>query len=343
MSDFSSMLDDYFEGIENLKAGIIIEPEIIEINNNNIIVDLNYKSEGIISLKEILETDSEINYKLGDSIKLYVESTDDGLGYPILSYNKASKIINFEEIQKSNSENHFIEVFVEKETPRGLVANFKGIECFIPNILCGIKKDDSLTSLVGKKIFVKVIKIKNKTNIIASHKYYLEFKSGINKKQIIDDLNVGDKIKVKVKNITSYGAFVTYNSIDSLLYIKDFSWFNTVDAKKVFSRDEEIEVIVYDINKEEEKIFISKKDLDTSPWDEVVQKYKEGDELKLKVSDFNRHGLYLRHNDKIDFFLHKKNMIDMNGEPEEHFSVGDEVIVRIKEIVLEQRTLKITM
>ena len=146
MSDFSSMLDDYFEGIENLKAGIIIEPEIIEVNNNNIIVDLNYKSEGIIPLKEIMETDSEFKYKVGDSINLFVESTDDGLGYPILSYNKASKIINFEEIQKSNSENHFIEVFVEKETPRGLVANFKGIECFIPHILCGVNKEDSLSS-----------------------------------------------------------------------------------------------------------------------------------------------------------------------------------------------------
>lgn len=343
MSEFSNMLNDYFEGFKEIKSGMIIKPQIMNITHKNIIVDLNYKSEGIVPIKEIIETDFENHYSVGDEINLLVESTDDGDGNAILSYNKASKIINMEEVEKSTSENHFIEVYVEKETNRGLVANFKGIECFIPFILCDNKKRKDYSEFVGKKLFVKIMKIKSRSNIIASHKYYLEYKSGINKKEIIDAINIGDEIMVTVKNVTAYGAFVTYNNIDSLLYIKDFSWFNTVDSKEVYTSGDEFKVKVINIDSDEEKIFISKKDIDTSPWDNVIEKHAQDDEIKVKVSDFNRHGVYVRYNENIDFFLHRKNIIDLDVSPDERFSIGDELVVRIKEIDHDKRTLKLTM
>jgi small subunit ribosomal protein S1 len=341
MNTFSSMLEDYFEENEEIKNGAIISPVIVGISHNSLIVDLNYKAEGMVSIKEVIETDAENGYSVGDTISLLVETTDDGFGTPILSYNKASKILNYELVEKSLNETHFIEVFVEKETNRGLVANFKGIECFIPFVLCDTKKKSSYSELIGQRIFVKIIKVKGRNNIIASHKYFLEFQNGIDKKEIFKEIKESQEIMVTVKNVTSYGAFVTYKNIDSLLYVKDFSWFNTVDSKQVYQSGDEIKVLVTKIDLEQERIYISVKDLDESPWVNILNEYEEGDQITAEISDLNRHGLFIRYNNEIDFFIHRKNLNYFDGDIEDNFEIGQKISSRIREIDYEKRILKL--
>ena len=330
MSEFEELLSGYFEKSKEIKVGNIITPEIIGKNYLNLIVDLKFKSDGYANLKEIENIEGKNFYNIGDTIPLYIVSLDDGFGNSILSYEKASKINARESIKNSLNDNSFIEVTISNETPRGLVATFKSIECFIPKVLCSLSGDENISGFVGKKVKVKIIKFSEDSNsIIASHKHYLEKESGIDKEKVISELSENDIINVRIKNIVKYGAFVSYKSVDALLYIKDISWFNINSVEDFLKKNDNIDVIVKKIDIKKEQVSVSLKDLDTSPWDKLANNYKVGDIVPLSVVDLNKHGIYVRYNNSIDFFIHKSNL---NNSFPNDFKLDDEIEAIINDI-----------
>lgn len=343
MSEFSKMLKESFIDSINVQTDEIINPEIVEITNSNIIVDLNYKSEGVISIKEILELDGENVYKVGDKISLYVVDVDDGEGNPVLSYQRASVINSRSYLKNALKNNDFVDVLIERSTAKGLVAKYKSIECFIPYILCATEKRKDYSDLIGKVVSVKIIKFNEQNDsVIASRKYVLEQESGIDKVAILDSIKIGDIVDVTVKNIVNYGAFVTYKSLDALLYIKDISWFNIFNINDVLKSGDVLKVVVTGMNYEKEQISVSIKALSDLPWNNIVNTYKKGDEISMKVSGFNKHGLFLRHNSEIDFFIHKKMLKEYNGFLENAFDIGETIVANIQDLDLDKKILTLT-
>lgn len=328
----------------NFSEGNNIQVEVIDITNKNVVVDFGFKSEGYIDLEEFKNVKGEYSIKVGDRIQVILENIDNGEGTSILSYKKAVQEIAREKVIKSHKEDYYVDVIGKKIVNKGFVADFEGMEVFIPLSLMDIKNKKNYDFLLNEEFKVKIIKYDfEKNSIFASRKHYIEKELGVNFEDEFAKLKVGSKVKGTVKTFVKYGAFIDLDFMDSLLHLNDISWKTVKHASDVLQADQELDLVVSKIDSEKKRVSVSLKDFDTSPWENFLNNNKVNDIINVKITDIYKNGIIVNYDNSIDFFIHYTELswYSIKDKIENHFSVGQDIEVKINEIRYESKDVKL--
>jgi small subunit ribosomal protein S1 len=320
----SSFEEAYYESIKSLKEGEIIKGRIIAINKRDVVIDIGYKSEGLISLDEFQKED---DIKVGDEIDVLLESVEDENGMVVLSKNKAEKIAGWENIINNYNEGDVIKGRAVRKVKGGVMVDI-GVEAFLPASQSTFKGPIELNGLLGKEVDYKIIKInKPRKNIVVSRKEVIAQEKAQQKTKVLEELEKGQLRKGTVKNITDFGAFINLGGIDGLLHITDMSWGRTSHPSEMLAVGDEIEVMVLDFDKVNLKVSLGLKQKTPNPWKEVEMKYPVGSNVKGKVVNLVAYGAFVELEKGIEGLIHISEIswTKRINHPSEVLAIGDTV------------------
>ncbi|MBN1913423.1 MAG: 30S ribosomal protein S1 [Candidatus Omnitrophica bacterium] len=319
--DYSQM---YAMTMKTLKPGEITKGKIIHISSKEMVIDIGFKSEGIIPLNEFPEKDT---LKIGDEIDVLIEKLEDDNGMVVISRNKAEKIMGWEKIMNNYKEGDIISGRATRKVKGGLMVNV-GIEAFLPASQSTLKPPIDLNSLIGKDLDYKIVKInKARRNIIVSRKEVLQVEVEQRRCELLDKLQRGELVKGKVKNITDFGAFISLGGIDGLLHITDMSWGRISHPSEVLAVGDEVEVVVLDFNKDSMKISLGLKQKQANPWEDIDRKYPIGSKVKGKIVNIVPYGAFIELEKGIEGLVHISELswTKRINHPTEVLAIGDMV------------------
>jgi small subunit ribosomal protein S1 len=324
-----------------LEEGKLIKAKIIKIGEEGVFVDVGYKSDGVIPIREFLNEKGEVNVSVGDEIEVVVDKIEDSEGLLMLSKYKADRLRNLDVLEKVYKNKDIVDGKIVKEVKGGYIVNV-GVDGFLPNSQFVPEDVGGTQNAVGKIIPVKVIKFgSNKGDIILSHKLALKDRNKKIKKETWDSLKEGDVIKGVVKSITSYGAFIDVNGVTGLLHISDMSWGKVSHPAEILALDSEIEVKVIKIDREKKRVSFGLKQLVEDPWNKVEEKYPVGSVVKGKIVNIVNYGAFIKLEEGIEGLLHISDMswTKKFKDPSEILAVGDSIEVKILNIDKENRKI----
>ncbi len=286
-NDMQNLMEEIEKSMVRLRRGDIVTGKVIRVTDNEITVNVGYKSDGIIP-KEEISNDSEVNprelAKEGDEIKVYVLSLDDGEGNVLLSKKRVDMVKGWDDLEKIKDAESLVETKVVEAVKGGVVAIARGIRCFIPASHLSDHYVDDLKTFVGKNFNTKVIEIDRKKNkAVLSRKLVLIEESKHKKAELFSKLEKGMHIKGEVKRITDFGAFVDIGGIDGLVHISELSWGRVKHPKEVVNVGDTVEIEVLDFDKEKGKVALGLKQTQQQPWEEAEHKYPIGSVVEGKV------------------------------------------------------------
>jgi small subunit ribosomal protein S1 len=331
----------YSAPVKSFKPETIVKGKIVNVVGKSVLIDIGYKSEGIIPTVEF--TDKEINR--GEEIEAFIESIDDETGLITLSKQKADKLRGWEKIIKSNKEDTPLTGKVIRKVKSGLIVD-AGIPVFLPLSHLDIRKVDNIDEFIGKVIQCKILKIdEERMNVIVSRKKYIEDERIEKKRALLSTLKEGDKVKGIVKCIMDYGVFVDLDGIDGLLHISDMSWGRVGHPSEVVKLNQEIEAVVIRIDKENEKIGLGIKQITKDPWEDIAVRYPIGSKAKGNVVNILPYGIFVELEKGIEGLVHVSEMswTKRVTNPAEEVSMGEVVEVVIIGINAEERELSLGM
>ena len=330
----------YFDTVKTFKQGQIVNGKIIHISAKEVIVDIGFKSEGIISTSEFPERE---NLKDGDEIEVLIERLENEDGMVVLSRNKAEKIIGWERIISNYKEGDVISGKGIRKVKGGLMVNI-GIEAFLPASQSTLKPPIDLNSLVGKELDYKIIKInKSRKNIVVSRKEALAQETERKRKEVLETLEKGQLIKGKVKNITDFGAFINLGGVDGLLHITDMSWGRISHPSEVLAIGDEVEVMVLNFDKDNMKISLGLKQKEENPWQEIDTKYPLGTKVKGKVVNIVPYGAFIELERGVEALVHISELswTKRINHPSEVLAIGDIVEAVVLSINKDQQKISL--
>jgi small subunit ribosomal protein S1 len=329
-TEFERLLN---ENSLNLIEGSIIKVFVLDITNKMVIVDLNFKSEVQIDIEEFKNFNGDLLVEKNQEIEVLLEKIDDGAGNSLLSYSKGQERANKNIVEKSfREEDFYIDVIGKRMVNKGYVADYKGLEVFIPFSLLDVKKENNFDFLNNTSFPVKVIKFDfEKNSIFASRKYYLEKELGIDIEEEFSKVQIGDVLKGKVKTFMPYGVFVDFGFTDSLLHLNDMSWKKISDPKSLFQEGQEVEVVVTNIDKEKQRLSISLKEFNQKPWEDFNNEVSQKDTILVSIDKIKSNGIIVSYNEDIDFFIHYSDLswYSLKNKIETVFSEGEEINVLV--------------
>lgn len=314
----------YFNTMKTLKEGEIIKGTIISMDNRDLVLDIGYKSEGVIALEEF---DDFKSLKVGDEVEVLLESKEDENGMVVLSKKKAEKIAGWENIINNYKEGDSIKGKAVRKVKGGLMVSI-GIEAFLPASQSSLRGPINLNSLLGQELDYKIIKInKSRRNIVVSRKEVLIKEKEDQKHKLLNEIQKGDSRKGVVKNITDFGAFINLGGIDGLLHITDMSWGRISHPSEVLAVGDNIEVMILDMDKEHMKVSLGLKQKTANPWGEVESKYPIGSKVKGKVVNIVPYGAFVELEKGVEGLVHISEMswTKRINHPTEVLAIGDTV------------------
>ncbi|HOA83005.1 MAG TPA: 30S ribosomal protein S1 [Thermodesulfovibrio thiophilus] len=348
-------LESLYEGsLSHLERGEIIKGKIMTIRNDGVVVDVGYKFEGIIPLKEFSEKELE-NIKESDEIEVFIEKIDDAQGVISLSKDRALKIKGWETLIDAYEKGTPVEVQVTSKTKGGVLTSFYGINGFIPASLLELRKPRNLDEYVGKTLKVKIEKIeppknlygqwKNlKTSLIFSRKAYLDEERENLKKELSEKIQEGLKIKGTVKNITNYGVFVDLGGLDGFLHISDISWGKIKHPSQVFEIGKEYEFIILKVDPENERITLGYKQKKSDPWESIDKKYHPGMKVRGKVTRIEDFGLFVELEEGVEGLVHISELDwTVSKHPSYYAEIDDWINVKILDIDKEHKKISLSL
>ena len=294
---------------QNVEEGRIVRGTIVQIHDSDALVDIGYKSEGTISLREFKNANGEqIEVHVGDEVDVYLESTEDDNGLVVLSKEKADRIQIWEDITKSFDEGRVVEGKVCERIKGGLSVDI-GVKAFLPGSQVDLRPIRNLESLIGQTIRTKIIKLnRRRGNIVLSRRSILEEERETARQETLAHLEEGKVIKGVVKNTTDYGVFVDLGGIDGLLHITDISWGRVNHPSELFQIGDEIEVVVLQYDKDHEKVSLGLKQKTQDPWAAAEEKYQSGTRVKGKVVSITDYGAFIELETGVEGLVHISEM-----------------------------------
>ncbi|MFA5069424.1 MAG: 30S ribosomal protein S1 [Candidatus Omnitrophota bacterium] len=314
----------YYESVKSLKEGEIIKGRVIGINKRDAVIDIGYKSEGLIPLSEF---GSAADIKIGDEVDVLLESVEDENGMVVLSRNKAEKIAGWENIINNYNEGDVIKGRGTRKVKGGMMVDI-GVEAFLPASQSTFKGPIELNGLLGKELDYKIIKInKPRKNIVVSRKEVIAQEKAEQKQKVLGELEKGQTRKGVVKNITDFGAFINLGGIDGLLHITDMSWGRISHPSEVVAVGDEIEVMVLDFDKENLKVSLGLKQKTPNPWKEVGNKYPVGSKVKGKIVNLVAYGAFVELEKGVEGLIHISEIswTKRISHPSDVVAIGDTV------------------
>jgi small subunit ribosomal protein S1 len=325
----------------------IVTGKVIEIRGDVVVVDVGYKSEGVIKLEEWKEEGSNeiIPPKVGDEVQVLLENAEDENGDIALSYRKAKRQKEWEAILAKYKEGDEVTGVVTNKIKGGLLVNI-GVKVFLPASQVDIRRPAEIGDYLGKTIECKILKIdEQRRNIVVSRRRLIEDRRAVAKAKLLESIEVGQIRRGVVKNIADFGAFVDLGGIDGLLHITDMSWGRVTDAREVIHIDQELDVYILSVDKERERIALSLKHKTRSPWENVETKYPVGSKHIGQVVNIMSYGAFVKLEPGIEGLVHISEMswTKRIAHPSELVEIGDEIEVQVLNINREKNEISLGM
>ncbi len=331
----------YDETLNKVSEQQVVEGTVISADKKEVIVNIGYKSDGIIPASEFRYNP---DLKVGDTVEVYVENQEDKKGQLILSHKKARLSKSWERINAALENEEIIQGYIKCRTKGGMIVDVFGIEAFLPGSQIDVHPIRDYDVFVGKTMEFKVVKINQEfRNVVVSHKALIEAELEAQKKEIISKLEKGQILEGTVKNITSYGVFVDLGGVDGLIHITDLSWGRVSDPHEVVSLDEKINVVILDFDDEKKRIALGLKQLTPHPWDALDSELKVGDHVKGKVVVIADYGAFVEIAPGVEGLIHVSEMSWSQHlrSAQEFLHVGDEVEAVILTLDREERKMSL--
>lgn len=315
----------YDETLNKVTEHQVVEGTVISVDKKEVIVNIGYKSDGIIPASEFRYNP---DLKVGDKVEVYVENQEDVKGQLVLSHKKARLSKSWERVNAALENEEVIQGYIKCRTKGGMIVDVFGIEAFLPGSQIDVHPIRDYDVFVGKTMEFKVVKINQEfRNVVVSHKALIEQELEQQRKEIIGKLEKGQILEGTVKNITTYGVFVDLGGVDGLIHITDLSWGRVSDPHEVVSLDQKINVVILDFDEEKKRIALGLKQLTPHPWDALDENLKVGDHVKGKVVVMADYGAFVEIAPGVEGLIHVSEMSWSQHlrSAQDFMKVGDEV------------------
>ena len=319
------LMKTYDESLNTVKDKEVIEGTVIALNKREAVVNIGYKSDGIIPMSEFRYNP---DLKVGDTVEVFIENQEDKKGQLILSHKKARAARSWDRVNEALENNEIIKGYIKCRTKGGMIVDVFGIEAFLPGSQIDVKPIRDYDVFVGKTMEFKVVKINQEfKNVVVSHKALIEAELEQQKKEIIAKLEKGQVLEGTVKNITSYSVFIDLGGVDGLIHITDLSWGRVNDPNEVVKLDEKLNVVILDFDDEKKRIALGLKQLQPHPWDALDPNLKVGDKVKGKVVVMADYGAFVEIAPGVEGLIHVSEMSWSQHlrSAQDFMKVGDEV------------------
>ena len=319
------LVKTYDESLNTIKDKDVIEGTVIALNKREAVVNIGYKSDGIIPMSEFRYNP---DLKVGDTVEVFIENQEDKKGQLLLSHKKARAARSWDRVNEALDNDEIIKGYIKCRTKGGMIVDVFGIEAFLPGSQIDVKSIRDYDMFVGKTMEFKVVKINQEfKNVVVSHKALIEAELEQQKKEIIAKLEKGQVLEGTVKNITSYGVFIDLGGVDGLIHITDLSWGRVNDPNEVVSLDEKLNVVILDFDDEKKRIALGLKQLQPHPWDALNPDLKPGDKVKGKVVVMADYGAFVEIAPGVEGLIHVSEMSWSQHlrSAQDFMKVGDEV------------------
>ena len=331
----------YDESLNTVKDKDVIEGTIIALNKREAVVNIGYKSDGIIPMNEFRYNP---DIKVGDTVEVFIENQEDTKGQLILSHRKARAAKAWDRINEALNNDEVIKGLIKARTKGGMIVDVFGIEAFLPGSQIDVKPIRDYDMYVGKTMEFKVVKINEEfKNVVVSHKALIEAELEAQKKEIISKLEKGQVLEGTVKNITSYGVFIDLGGVDGLVHITDLSWGRVSHPSEVVELDQKLNVVILDFDNEKKRIALGIKQLMPHPWDALDPNLKVGDKVKGRVVVMADYGAFLEIAPGVEGLIHVSEMSWSQHlrSAQEFMKVGDEVEAVVLTLDREDRKMSL--
>ena len=321
----------------------IIEGVVVAKNNREVVVNIGYKSDGVVPLSEF-RYNPEL--KVGDKIEVFIDHAEDAQGQLILSHKKARAGKSWDRVNEALASDEIIKGFVKCRTKGGLIVDVFGIEAFLPGSQIDVKPIRDYDIYVGKTMEFKVVKINNEfKNVVVSHKALIEAEIESQKRDIISKLEKGQVLEGTVKNITSYGVFIDLGGVDGLIHITDLSWGRINHPEEIVKLDEKIQVVILEFDDDKKRIALGLKQLTPHPWEALSTDIKVGDKIKGKVVVINDYGAFVEIAPGVEGLVHVSEMSWSQHlrSAQEFVKIGQEIDAVVLTLDREERKMSLGM
>ncbi|MBP7587324.1 MAG: 30S ribosomal protein S1 [Thermoanaerobaculia bacterium] len=335
----------YDQSMRNLAEGEIVKGRVVTITNNSVVIDVGYKSEGLIPVAEFYNEEGKLTVAVGDDVEVLLEKTEDLEGHILLSYAKAARMRVWTDVENSFKEGRIIKGRVIDRIKGGLTVDV-GVRAFLPGSLADIKPVKNLESLKGRDLEFKVISLdRRRNNIVLSRKAVLEKEYERKKGETLERLQEGERLKGVVKNITDYGVFVDLGGIDGLLHITDISWGRVNHPSEHFNVGDEVDVIVLKFDRESERVSLGYKQRQEDPWILVDKKFPVGARVEGKVVSLVDYGAFVELEEGVEGLVHVSEMSWTKKvvSPAKLLVPGQQLAAIVTELDLGQRRISLSL
>jgi len=335
-------MEKLYDGtFSSITKGEIITGTVVNVNSKDVVLNVGFKSDGLVSVSEFRDTP---DLKIGDTVDVFVESQEDANGQLVLSRKRAKTQKSWERINSALDNDEIITGFVKSRTKGGLIVDIMGVEAFLPGSQIDIKPIRDYDVYVGKTMEFKVVKINHEfKNVVVSHKVLIEDDLENQKTEIVAKLEKGQVLEGTVKNITDFGVFIDLGGVDGLLHITDISWGRIEHPREVLSLDQKINVVVLDFDDEKKRIALGLKQLTPHPWQSLDEKIQIGSKVKGRIVTVADYGAFLEIIPGVEGLIHVSEMSWSQNlrNPQEFLKVGDEIEAQVLTLDRDERKMSL--
>ncbi|MBN2279898.1 MAG: 30S ribosomal protein S1 [Candidatus Marinimicrobia bacterium] len=331
----------YEKSLTNVSQDERIIGKVVAVTDNDILLDIGFKSEGIVSLTEFAEGETP---KVGDEIEVFVEQLEDEDGEMVLSKRKADFMRVWQRVKEMFNNNEIVEGKIKSRIKGGMVVDIMGIDAFLPGSQLDVRPVTDFDAYVGKSFEYRIVKLSElRKNIVLSRKTLLAEDLKEKRDELLSNIKVGDVLTGKVKNITDFGVFVDLGGLDGLLHITDLSWGRINHPREVVSLDQEIEVKVIDYDDNKQRVSLGLKQLTPHPWEGIEQRYPVDSIVKGKIVNIANYGVFVELEKGVEGLIHISEISWTKHikHPSEVFQMGEEVEAKVLAIDTEERKISL--
>src|SRR5918998_1300093 len=343
--EYAALLDAYDDSFRNMAEGEVVKGTVLKVTESAVVVDVGYKSEGLIQLHEFLDETGHVTVQAGDTVDVLLERTEDREGHIVLSREKAEKMKIWDEVEKAYTDRKVVIGRVIERIKGGLAVDI-GVRAFLPGSQIDVRPVRNLDALRGQELRMRVIKVnKKRGNIVLSRKALLEEENAEKKKTTLETLAEGKVLRGTVKNITDYGAFVELEpGVEGLIHVSEMSWSKRVKhPSKILNVGDSVEAMVLGVDPAARRISLGLKQVESNPWHELTDQYPVGTRIKGKVRNLTEFGAFVEVEEDIDGLIHISDMSWSKRikHPSEVLKKGDVVDAMVLSIDAENQRLSL--
>jgi len=345
--NFEAALENYLKAdFGDLDEGTIVPGTVVKIGKDNVLVDVNFKSEGQIPVSEFMDSEGKLTVSVGDTVDVFVSNKDENEGTIHLSRDKAKRMQLFDRLEDSQENNGTVTGRIVRRIKGGYTVDLGGVEAFLPGSHVDLRPVPDMDALVGQDFEFKILKInRRRSNVIVSRRVLLEELRSEQRGALLETLAEGQVVKGKVKNITEYGVFIDLGGLDGLLHITDMSWKRIRHPKEMVQLGDELDLKVLHFDREGQKVSLGLKQLVADPWENIATKYPQGSRLKGKVTNLADYGAFVELEPGVEGLVHISEMSWTRKlrHPSQMVRAGDEVEVIVLGVDPDKKRISLGM